>query len=277
MGKHLVRELVRCGHAVTIATRGKATDDFSDSVDRIIINRLDENSLKKVFSHRRFDVVFDSLVYCSNDVKRLLDHISCPKYVMTSSTAVYDKHLDTKEGDFDPLSKELIWCDRDDFAYGEAKRQAECALFQKYANVPSVAARFPFVIGRDDYTRRLYFYVDHIVNQKPMHVDNYDKQMSFVRSDEAGRFLALFAQADYLGTVNGASGGTISVKDIAKHIETKTGKRPILSPEGDRAPYNGENEYSINTDRAIKLGFHFSPLHTWIYDLIDYYINEATV
>lgn len=58
------------------------------------------------------------------------------------------------------------------------------------------------------------------------------------------------------------------------YIEEKTGKSPIITEDGDEAPYNGEPEYSINTEKATSLGFRFSNLSDWIYDLIDYYIAE---
>ena len=99
--------------------------------------------------------------------------------------------------------------------------------------------------------------------------------MAYVRSDEAGKFLAFFAVNDFTGSINGASDGTISLKEIAEYVESKTGMCPILSPDGENAPYNGETEYSINTNRAKQLGFRFTPLNAWIYELIDFYISEA--
>ena len=273
MGKHLISALLRQGHAVTMATRGRAQDDFGDSVSRLVIDRFNRQNLKETFSSLSFDVVFDLLAYCSNDVRNLLDFLQCGKYVMVSSTAVYHKHWNTTEGEFNPISKELIWCDRAQFPYDEIKRQAECALFQKYSDVNFTAVRFPFVIGCDDYTKRLFFYVDHIVQQIPIRIDHYDKQMAFVRSDEAGNFLAFFADHDFPGAINGASDSTISIHDISDYIQSKTGRQAILSPDGAPAPYNGEVEYSINTDQATALGFSFSPLKTWIYDLIDFYLK----
>ena len=47
----------------------------------------------------------------------------------------------------------------------------------------------------------------------------------------------------------------------------------VFLDTGDEAPYNGEPEYSINTDKAETLGFQFTNLKDWIYDLIDYYIK----
>ncbi len=277
MGKHLVKELLRQGHMVTIATRGIVQDNFADSVKRLTIDRMNEDSLQEGLKNTFFDVIYDSLAYSSNDIRRLLDIVTCNKYIMISTAAVYEKYLNTVEEAFDPLGKTLIWCDREDFPYDEIKRQAECALFQEYAHVHSVAVRFPFVIGADDYTGRLQFYIEHIIKGKPMNVDNFHKQMSFVRSQEAGSFLAYLAADDYSGAINGASEGTISIKDIADYVESRTGKKVILSPGGEEAPYNGVDEYSINTDKASSLGFVFSPLKAWIYDLIDGYIEETAV
>lgn len=275
IGKHLVSQLISKGYQVTIASRGIAKDDFKNTAKKLVINRLDETNLKETFSNQYYDVVYDSLAYCSNDIKRLHDYISCKQYITISTAAVYNTHMDMVEEDFNPLEKKLIWCERSDYTYDEVKRQAECALFQEYPCIHSVAVRFPFVIGKDDYTKRLYFYVEHIVNQKPMYVDNYDKQLAFVRSDEAGKFLAHFAASKYSGPINGASSGTISIKEISDYIEYKTGKKAILSSEGEIGPYNGHNEHSVNTNKANQIGFQFSPLKTWIYDLIDNYITDA--
>ena len=189
MGKHLVSALLANKHDVTIATRGATPDNFGDSVKRVMVERTDSISMKTVLSKNHYDVIFDSLAYCSNDIKNVLDFAKCEKYIFISTTAVYDKHIDSKEEDFNPLLKPLIWCGRTDFQYEEIKRQAECAAVQEYPHIKHIAVRYPFVIGADDYTKRLYFYVAHIINEKPMFIDNFKSQMSFVRSDEAGLFL----------------------------------------------------------------------------------------
>ena len=275
VGKHLVDTLLSKGHKVTIATRGRTADDLGSKVNRIIIERTDPESLVRALGKTFFDIIFDSLAYCSNDVKYLLDIAKCDKYIMTSSTAVYEKHIDTREKEFDPLNKKLIWCGRTDYPYDEIKRQAECALWQEYSHVNAVAVRFPFIIGKDDYTKRLFFYIEHIVKGIPVFVDNYDNQISFVRSDEAGKFLASFIDNNFCGPINGSSEQTISIHDIVDYVKLKTGKSLLLTSNGDKAPYNGESEYSINIARAKKLGFRFTPLHEWIYDLIDFYIQQA--
>jgi len=275
-GIHMVHELLSNGHDVTIATRGNAKDEFSDKVTRIIIERTDEDSIKRMLAGKHYDVVIDKIGYCSNDIKILLDTIQCDKYIYMSTTAVYEpKHLDTKEEEYDGLHHELLWCARGDYSYSKIKQQAENALCQAYDHVQWVAVRYPFVIGKDDYTKRLLFYVEHAMKGIPMYIDNIDQQMAFIDSHEAGRFIAYLVDKDYAGTINGSSYGTISIREILDYVQKKTEKTAMLNKDGDVAPYNTEVEYSINTDRAKSLGFEFSKLSDWIYELIDYYIEQV--
>ena len=275
-GIHMVKELIKMGHDITIATRGRASDTFGDAVSRIQFERTDENSVRDAISNTHYDVIIDKIAYCSNDIRYVMEHADCDKYIYMSSTSVYaPKKINTKETDFDAITPQLIWCDRMLFPYEEIKRQAEDALWQHYPDKNWIAVRYPFAIGKDDYTRRLLFYVEHVMKRIPMKIDNVDCQMGFIRSDEAGKFLAYLVDRDLRGAINGASTGTISVREIIEYVEKRTGIDALISENGDEAPYNGEPEYSINTDKAVSIGFQFSVLNDWIYDLLDYYIEES--
>jgi nucleoside-diphosphate-sugar epimerase len=270
IGKHLVNELLANNHSVTIANRGITKDNFNDSVKRLVIERTNAESIADTIGGVCYDIIYDSLAFSSNDVKCLLDTLKCKRYIMTSSVSVYQNYqLNMIETDFNPIQHKLKWCWRSDDTYNEVKRQAECALFQCYKSVPSVAVRFPFVVGDDDYTRRLHFYVEHIKNKIPMCIDNLNEQMSFITSKQAGKFLAWFTSNDFLGAINASSKNTISICDIIKYIESKTGITALYDTNGDNAPYNGANSHSMILDKAENLGFEFSDVHTWIYALLD--------
>lgn len=273
-GIHTVNELLACGHAVTVATRGRACDGYGDRVRRIVMDRTNETSVKNALGGRHFDVVVDKTAYCSEDIRYVMEAVDCDKYIHMSSTAVYEpKHMDTVESDFDGISKELIWCDRNAFSYDEIKRQAECALWQEYPDRNWIAVRYPFVIGKDDYTKRMLFYVEHTMKSIPMKIDNPDAPMGFIRSDEAGKFMAFLVDKDIRGAINGSSKGTVSIREIIEYVEKRTGTKAVIDKTGDDAPYNGEPGYSINTDKAEALGFRFSVLQDWIYGLFDHYIS----
>ena len=272
-GIRMVQDLLKMGHEVAIGTRGLSKDPFGEQVKRIALDRSNGESLRRALQGKRFDLVIDKIAYCSNDIKRLLDFIDCQKYIYMSTTAVYaPKKINLVEEDFDPLAMDLVWCERKDFPYGQVKMQAEAAITQKYPGQKYIAVRYPVVLGKDDYTKRLLFYAEHVARSVPMYIDNLDAQMSFIRSDEAGAFMAFLADKNFCGAVNGASKGTVSLREIIEFLEKKTGKKALLSADGEAAPYNGESEFSVNTDKAKALGFEFSDVNDWIYDLLEYFL-----
>ncbi len=273
-GIHMVQELLANGHDVTIATRGQAKDPFGDKVSRILLDHSNPESMKEALNGKHFDVAIDKIAYCSNDIKYLMDTVSCDRLIYMSSTAVYTlDHMDVKEDEFDGNAGFLKWCNRPDDSYAEVKRQAEYALWQNYGDRKWLAVRYPFVVGEDDYTKRLQFYVEHTISGVPMFIDNLDAQMSFIRSDEAGKFLAFLIDKGLTGAVNGCSDGTISIREILDYVEEKTGKSAVLSKDGDEAPYNGTVQYNINTDKAKTLGYQFSDVRDWMFELVDAYIG----
>lgn len=86
------------GHEITIATRGKTLDDFGNRVKRIVFERKNEESVKNLLCGVKYYVVIDKIAYCSNDIKYVLEHVDCNKYIYMSSTSVYNpKHLNTIE------------------------------------------------------------------------------------------------------------------------------------------------------------------------------------
>ena len=110
------------------------------------------------------------------------------------------------------------------------------------------AVRYPFAIGKDDYTKRLLFYVEHVMKSEPMYIDNIDYQMSYIRSDEAGEFIAYLVDKDIDGAINGSSIGTISLREIIDYVEENTGKHAILSDDGEiqmKTDNSSLFEYSI--------------------------------
>ena len=275
-GIPMTNALIEKGHDVTIATRGRNPDSCGDRVSRIIFDRADENSIIKAFRGKHYDIVIDKIAYSSNDVKRLLDHVDCGRYILMSSSAVYSNiHADTPESNFSAKAYPLRWCERADSDYAEVKRQAECALVQSYPDINYTAVRYPVVIGRNDYTKRLYFYAECIINGTPMFIDDMDSRISFIHENDAGAFLAHLADTELSGAVNGCSDGDISVREMIEYIEKMTGKKAVLSNDGLPAPYNGYPQAAtLDTSRAKGTGFRFSDIKEKIYETLEYYIRS---
>lgn len=275
-GPYTIRALLEKGHNVTIATRGNATDPFGDRIARITLDRTDFDSMRRALAGKHFDVVIDKIAYCSNEIKSAMEILDCDRYIYMSTTAVYDpKHIDTKEEDFNGTTYPFCWSGRGEHSYDVMKRYAECALWQIFPDKKWLAVRYPFVIGRDDYTKRLRFYVEHTMKAIPMYIDNIDAPMGFIDSSEAGVFMAYLVDKEITGAINGCSNGAIALREIINYVEEKVQVKAVLDKSGDPAPYNGEPAYSICTEKASSHGFTFSNLRDWIFDLIDYYIEEV--
>ncbi len=275
-GVHMVKSLLKRGDEVTIATRGNIKDDFLDKVHRIKLDRTDILSMKENLSQKYYDVVCDNISYCSCDVKNLFESVEFGRYVMTSSISVYDSfHDDMSEDEFNPLTHELKWCKREELNYAEGKRQAECAVFQEYNKVPSAVVRFPYVTGIDDYTKRLYFYVDRVIKKIPMNIDNLNDKISFIESKEAGSFISFLYSQNFTGPIHASANGNISIKEIFDYVKKSTGISPIIDLNGENGPYNGTQTFSINCEKAKGLGFNFSNIEKFIYYILDKYIEIA--
>ena len=274
-GIHMVKRLLADGHQVTIATRGRNKDPFGNQVERIHMDRFDEVSVKEALQGKEFDVVCDNIAYCSNDI-RILNYVKTKRYVFTSTVSIYHKlHMDTREEEYEPMQYSLRWLGWNEDSYDEIKRQAEAALYQEFGHIPSVAIRFPYVIGEDDYTNRLYFYVEHIVKEIPMKLIGEEEKITFIDSRNAGELLAWFAGEPITGTFNACNEGCMSVSEIIQYVEKKTGKKAILTEEGEAGPYNGTPSFTLNVDKLKNAGYQLPPLSSYSNQLLDAYIERA--
>lgn len=270
-GIPMVNRILDNGHNVTIATRGSHGNPFGGRVRHIIMDKTDEKSVKKAIGNQEYDVVIDKVAYSSNDVRSLLRTVDCKRYIQMSSCAVYHvEHLLISENEFDTKKQNLVWMDRPK-DYAEGKRQAERAALEYMDIHKCTFVRFPVVMGANDYTGRLKFYVEHICNGIPMYIDMLNTGTSYIQESEAGEFIAYLVDHPVAGAVNGCSKGIISQKEIVEYIERKTGKKAIFSNSGDLAPYNGiRTDTSFDCTKAESIGYQFSTISSWIFELLNY-------
>lgn len=279
-GRKLVERLIEEGHNVTIATRGKSVNPFAAQVEHITVDRTDEQAFAKAVEGRTFDIVYDNICYSPNQAKQFCDIFNgkIGKLVFTSTLSTYEANgTPHVEVDFDPYSYEIRMGDTPDFTYGEGKRQAE-AVFFKHAQFPVVAVRFPIVMGEDDYTRRLHFHIEHVLNDEPMGFLNMDAEMSFILASEAAAFLHFAGVNDLEGPYNATSTGTISLQALIEMIEEVAGKRAriaLLGDEAHRSPYAIPASWYMLPTKAQEAGFEFSALQSWLSELVEAIVKTA--
>lgn len=295
-GIPMIQELVRHGHDVTIATRGCTPDDFGNTIKRIIVKDIyNEQYAKEALEGLHFDVVIDKMCYGSLDISNILDNVKCSRFIHMSTAGVYQlDHMGIREDEFRADQGEIVWCHRGDIPYDDAKKSAERVLCQRYKSLKTISVRYPFVIGENDYTNRLRFYVAHVLEEKPMYVDNMEEQICFIDSQTAGTLIAKLAELDEDSleqlitgygssdsnslAINGCLDGTISISEILRYIEHRTEKKAIVlfreEAGADEGTYNKTIGNSLDTTVSRKVIGGYQNVKDVIYRIIDIYIEQ---
>ena len=271
-GKRLVQKCIDAGHLITLGNRGQTPDSFGNSVQRLILDRTDESSMKLALQGKTFDLIYDQVCYSSHEAKIAIDLFEgrVGRYVHTSTQSTYLEDGESLESHFNPDHYPLKIARREENNYGEGKRLAEAAFFQ-LAKFPVVAMRIPIVLGPDDYTGRLEFHIQRVQREQEMVIPNLEAETTFISSEDAARFLEWLGVYSCLGPVNAASPDRISMRHLLKMIETETGKIARVTSKGkaeDHTPFVEEESSYLNVDRALGLGFQFSRLSDWLPGLI---------
>lgn len=275
-GVQLVESLLKQGFEVTIASRGNVEDPFGEKVSRIKVDRLDVGDMQKNFVATEWDIVFDQICYSSQEAIDSIDVFAgkTKKYVFTSSKSVYERgggEIGFAEEDFNPFEYNLIVGPKEEFSYGEGKRQAEAAFFQR-ASFPVVAVRFPIVIGLNDYTERLNYYIKKVRDQEEVHLVNLEAAMDFISEEEAGDFLAWVGQSDFAGPINATSNGYVKMGELLATIEAKvekTAKVVATTEQESGSPYNISETWLISNELAKSQGYEFKDLKAYLPGLIS--------
>ncbi|HEY2492740.1 MAG TPA: NAD-dependent epimerase/dehydratase family protein [Paenibacillus sp.] len=267
-GKRLVQLLLDDGAEVTIATRGQTVDSFGDTVKRLVVDRESYESLAKAVEGREWDLIYDNICYSPQDAMNACEIFAgkVKRYIYTSSMSIYESlSVNKKEEEFDPYLLPIQMGKRMDFDYGTAKGLAE-AVFAQRATFPVCSVRFTFVLGIDDYTRRVEFHINRVKRGIPIGIPNMGAKINFISSDEAAELLLWLKDHKLEGPLNACSNGAISLAELISSIEQEVGKKAIIVPSTSHenmSPYGVERTLTINNTKATQAGFAFQPLHSW--------------
>ena len=278
-GRKLVELLVENGHDVTMITRGHSGNPFGNKVEHIIADRSNKEELAEKVDGRIFDVVYDNICYSPKEAYEFCEVFNgkINKLVFTSSMSVYEADGNEKsEADFDSYTYEVRMGAREDFTYGEAKRLAEATFF-KYADFPVTAVRFPIVMGEDDYTHRLHFHIERILNEETIGFVNLQAEMSFIEATEAARFLMWAGKKSIEGPINATANGKIEMASLIHLIEKTVGKTAVISLNRNDdilSPYAISESWYMSNQKAVEEGFQFTYLENWLKPLIETIAKE---
>ena len=277
-GKLLVQRLVRAGHKVTIATRNYAPDPFGARIERVRVDRRNEQAMQAAFGGRQFDIVYDQMCHSPLDaaISSRVFKGKVGRYIMTSTVDVY-RALEPQSQAFDeeslhvdaqPIDTGFPWHDpaRAGNSQVAGKVQAEAYLYRA-GGMPVVSARLAHVLGGvDDYTGRLAYYVDQARLGAVLPYTSARARTSFIEAREAADFLAWAGVQEFTGPVNAAADGALSAYElhgrVAAALQAQARTRKVTT--GAASPFDLLTPLVLDTSRARALGYQFSHTDDWI-------------
>lgn len=177
IGRHTVEELLSQGYHVTLVTRGRHANPFSDreKVRHVQGDRNDREVLERARDEMVPDVVIDCISLVPQQVAMALDVFAdIDAYVYISSIAAYDRPALPRREDETPLEAftaehavdEPSSVQPGDFtAYGPRKAEGDRVCFSAAADgANAMVVRPTFVYGPHDYTERFDYWIDRIAN-----------------------------------------------------------------------------------------------------------------
>lgn len=153
VGKRLVQNLLKEGHDVTVANRS-GISDVRKNARSLVFDRNSRESIKDRISKQNWDVVYDMICYSPKNAKDIIENISTEKYILISSSVVYEWGEDHREEDFnaekfqyydgtiDELGKRFGYKQ----GYKLGKMGAE-AVVETSNSISTICVRFPIIIG----------------------------------------------------------------------------------------------------------------------------------
>jgi nucleoside-diphosphate-sugar epimerase len=171
MGRIAVQRMLERGDQVAVFSRGNTRPEWWDRVEHILGDRKDRADFGAKLRGREFDAVLDTQAFRKEDVESAEEifrgHVG--RYLMVSTGSVYQDgkldfttHCPFRESDVDWGALDYTYPEGES-AYGVGKRHCEKWL-QENSAVPYTVVRVPAVMGWDDPSARMWWWVQRALD-----------------------------------------------------------------------------------------------------------------
>lgn len=297
----LVQMLLDAGHHVTIFTRGSSDAAFegADRLEHLHGDRSSAASLRSALEGRIFDAAYDMIAYDAEDsrvaVEALQGHVG--RFIHCSTISVYmisDEATSPVTEDQDRLPVMEHW-PRNPFGmdYGINKRKSEDVVWKAHSDgFPVTVLRPTFVSGPNDKTARDYFWIQRILDGKPLLVPGSgDHAFQQIYVDDVAKAFA--AVLDHDATVgeayNVAAEDVYSLNEYLRRLAALHGRDAELAhldqdvfdalaisthPRGDVFPFNTRRTSVFSLDKIKRdTGFASTPFERWMSTTSEWYLS----
>jgi nucleoside-diphosphate-sugar epimerase len=211
LSSRIAEKLLSRGHNLTLLVRGRTKTKFAGNKNLSFVygDRNDKKILNELTSNSTFDVVYDMVAYSENDSQTAIDVFNnkIGRFIHCSTISVYmlaeEVRLPVTEDQINlPLMKEFR---RSPFGweYGINKIKCENVLWRNHniRSFPVSMLRPTYISGPGDPAKRDYFWIERILDGKPLLVPgdgNFKFQEVFIE-DAAEAFCKIIETNKSIG------------------------------------------------------------------------------
>jgi 2'-hydroxyisoflavone reductase len=294
IGPHLVREAMSRGHKVAIFSRGRRDGGLPDGVERLIGDRLINDTIPQgnltALQGRRFDAVIDDPATDPRWVRQAATLLKdSGSYMFVSSTGVFLPYLTSNNDENGPVL--LLPTDGTAPAYGNLKAQSEAVVKEIFGDRGTVV-RPGYICGPGDVTDRFSYWPQRFAQGGEMLVPGKQTDPSqFIDVRDLTAFMMKLVEerkggiyncagpkdkltfGEFIAQAHAALKSTATlvwVDDYAfLRAHHMTYAIPWMIPEG-------ENTYhlQINNRKAVAAGLKFRPLADTVRDTLADWPNR---
>ncbi|MBI3949803.1 MAG: NAD-dependent epimerase/dehydratase family protein [Acidobacteria bacterium] len=294
IGRHLVEELLRKGHHVTLFHLGRQ-NPFGHQVEEIHADRLNHRAVRKALAGKSFDAVIDNAYVrergtSAQDVAAMVEATreGLHHYVFTSSVAVYPFEFD--------MTEDWPLADRAD-PYTRDKAESERYLFDQHhkTGLPISMIRPPFVYGPYNDIYREAFFWDRMLLGRPIILPDQGQnlmQFAYVKDVAWALVRVLEVDAAVGQAYNIAHESPITQREFVESLARAAGTSvPLASVSRKRIRELGGNmfdeplyfgvlfdipSFSVRVDKARQqLGFRPTAWEDGLRETYEWYRREG--
>jgi len=302
ISSRITGKLLERGHKITLFNRGKRKSDLlHENLDIINGSRNNKRDLEEAAESGVYDVVYDMIAYEPQETKNAVEVFrnQIGRFIHCSTISVYMISNDvvlpvTEDQDKAPV---MDYFPRNPFGmqYGIDKRGCEDILWQNHnkKSFPVTVIRPTFVSGPHDPAKRDYFWIQRILDGKPLLVPgtgNHRFQQIFVNDcaeifckviendisiGEAYNAVAeeAFTLDEYLNKLAHLLNREIEIVHMDQNEFDKL--NISTSARGDVFPFNARRDAVFSLAKVKHhLGYRSSPFEKWMTETINWFINN---
>ena len=295
MGRIAVQRPLDQGDEVAVLSRGNIQPEWWDRIEHIAGDRTDSADFNAKLRGREFDGVLDMRAFRKEHVESACDLFRdrVDRYLMVSTGSVYfDGKLDFAS--VCPYREtDVSWSDIDysypegEDPYGVGKRHCEKWL-QENSPVPYTIVRIPAVMGWDDPTGRMWWWVLRALDGGGIVIPEQHRAVfrTLYSEDAAENFVRALKAPEAAGqTYHIAMREIMTMERWTQLIWDATGSQCEITYVPQEVIQRQLSDYEPHLSRALpyiqdtskaerEFGFATTPVAEWVQTTVDWYRRE---